>query len=212
MGEAGGPTLASLRAEDADRHDPARFHYLEALSRRLPGQPAPVQLILAARLQQAVADYAARAYAAAKVANRPAEEPGARQAASPAAPHAPLESPLARLNRDLAARARAEEDSARTDDGASLSGLKSVRQFGEVWSRISAEQQVLQAQHRGPENAGPLNSHKLMVRSLSLMRALSPDYLRRFLAQMDALLWLEQANARPARVPAKSARTPRAKP
>jgi hypothetical protein len=211
MGEAGGPTLASLRAEGADRLDPARFHYLEALSRRLPGQPAPVQRVLAARLQQAVADYAARAHAGAKVANRPSEEPGGRQAASPAARVA-LESPLARLNRDLATRARAEEDSARTDDGASLSGLKSVRQFGEVWSRISAEQQVLQAQHRGPENAGPLNSHKLMVRSLSLMRSLSPDYLRRFLAQMDALLWLEQANARPARVPAKSARTPRAKP
>lgn len=213
MGEAGGPTLASLRAEGADRHDPARFHYLEALSRRLPQQPAPVQQILAARLQQAVADYAARASdsVVARAAGGLAEEPGGRQAARPAAPHAAPGSPLAQLNRELAARVRAEEDSARSDGGASLSGLKSVRQFGEVWSRIAAEQQVLQAQHRGPENAGPLNSHKLMVRSLSLMRSLSPDYLRRFLAQMDALLWLEQANARPARVPAKPARAPRSK-
>jgi hypothetical protein len=85
----------------------------------------------------------------------------------------------------------------RIEGGASASAMKSVRQFGEVWSRIAAEQQVVQALDRGPENAGPLNPHKLMLRSLSLMRGLSPDYLWRFLSQMDSLLWLEQANARP---------------
>ena len=36
--------------------------------------------------------------------------------------------------------------------------------------------------------------HRLMLRSLTLMRSLSPDYLGRFLAQMDALLWLDQVN------------------
>ena len=43
-------------------------------------------------------------------------------------------------------------------DSAPLPALKSVRHFSEVWSHIAAEQQVVQALHRGPENAGPLNA------------------------------------------------------
>ena len=90
--------------------------------------------------------------------------------------------------------------------------MKSVRQFSEVWSKISAEQQVVQALHRGPENAGPLNSHKLVLRSLSLMRALSPDYLRRFLSHADTLLWLEQAQSQSrAKPPAAKPKAARAK-
>lgn len=181
--------LEPLRAQGAERHDPARFRYLEALARRLPAQPPAVQQLLQQRLAAAVADYAARATAAAAAAPavavpRPADPPG---------------SPLALLNRELAARAQADADQVRASESASLSEMKSVRQFSEVWSKISAEQQVTQALSKAPEHAGPLNSHKLMLRSLALMRGLSPDYLRRFLSQMDSLLWLEQMNAHLAR-------------
>ena len=186
------PTLESLRAQGLDGHDPVRCHYLQTLAARLPGQPEAVQRVLAQRLQCAVTAYAERA--------RPARVP------PPAA--APLESPLAQLNRELQARAQADADGVPVDSSAS--DLRSVREFGEVWSRISAERQVAQALDRGPENAGPLNPHKLMLRSLSLMRGLSPDYLRRFLAQMDALLWLEQAQARPQRAPLRPGRAGRA--
>ena len=202
--QPGAPTpeaLQALRAEGAQRHNPARFHYLEVLAQRLPGQPAAVQQVLAQRLEQAVATYAREARSATAAA-----APGTGATPATAAP-----SPLARLNRELTARASAEPHAATTDAlhasaGAHLPDMKSVRQFSEVWSKISAEQQVVQALHRGPENAGPLNSHKLVLRSLSLMRALSPDYLRRFMSQMDALLWLDQAGTR---APAQAARTQR---
>lgn len=190
------PTLDSLRAAGADHHDPARFHYLEALARRMQAHPPAVQQLLQQKLQAAVATYAERAHAVA-----------AAQATLPARALEP--SPLAQLNRDLAARAQADAAHVRVSESASMSEMKSVRQFSEVWSKISAEQQVAQALHKGPENAGPLNSHKLMLRSLSLMRGLSPDYLRRFLSQMDALLWLEQTNAELARPAPRAARTNR---
>lgn len=196
MSESSEPTLESLRADGADRHDPARFHYLEVLALRLSGQPPVVQQVLAGRLHAAVAAYAERARSIS------AEIPRTILSAIPAA-----SSPLVQLNRDLSARAQADADIARADNGAGLSDMKSVRQFSEVWSKISAEQQVTQALHKAPENAGPLNSHKLMLRSLGLMRTLSPDYLRRFMAQMDALLWLEQTNADLAR---PAPRAPRA--
>jgi len=199
------PTLESLRAEGAHRHDPTRFHYLEALARRLPGQPAAVQQVLVQRLHAAVAAYAEHARSATRAA-RPCDK----------AP-APVEaSPLALLNRDLLDRTEAEEGPVRVrvgvGDDARPSDMKSVRQFSEVWSRFSAQQQVTQALHRAPENAGPLNSHKLMLRSLGLMQSLSPDYLRRFLSQVDSLLWLEQASSKPSGSAAKPGRKGRPRP
>lgn len=201
MSESSEPTLESLRADGADRHDPARFHYLEVLALRLSGQPPVVQQVLAGRLHAAVAAYAERARSIS------AEIPRTILSAIPAA-----SSPLVQLNRDLSARAQADADIARADNGAGLSDMKSVRQFSEVWSKISAQRQVAQALDRGPENAGPLNSHRLMLRSLSLMQSLSPEYLRRFLAQVDSLLWLEQASAKPVGSAAKPGRKSRSRP
>jgi hypothetical protein len=86
-----------------------------------------------------------------------------------------------------------------------------VRRFREAWSRIAAEDQVTQAVERGPANAGPLNSHMLVLRTLSLLRDLSPDYLRRFLSQMETLQWLEQASQTIAPVKPKPARRSRVK-
>lgn len=61
-----------------------------------------------------------------------------------------------------------------------------------------------EAVQRGPENAGPLNSHRLVLRTLGIMRDLSPDYLRRFMTHADTLLWLEQAHGRLKEPPGKT--------
>lgn len=82
--------------------------------------------------------------------------------------------------------------------------LKSARRFSETWSKLQSESQVEQALQRSPENAGPFNPHMLMVRSLALMRDLSPDYLHRFMQHADTLLWLEQASARHNPMPNKT--------
>jgi hypothetical protein len=190
------PTLDSLRAEGAQHLDPVRFRYLEVLDERLSAQPPAVRQVLARRLQAAVADYAGRVQTAA-----PRGPVAAAVAKTP--------SPLQQLNRELSARTRPEADSVLAGAGASVSDLQSVRRFSEVWSKISAEKQLAQALTRGPENAGPLNSHRLMLRSLALMRSLSPEYLRHFLVQMDSLLWLERAAVRPARAPLKQGRAGR---
>lgn len=63
-----------------------------------------------------------------------------------------------------------------------------------TWSRLSADRRLTQSLAKVPENAGPLNSQHLVHRSLTLMRELSPEYLHHFMAHVDALLWLDQAN------------------
>ena len=199
--------LAALRAAGADRLDPVRLHYIEALWQRTQAAPAGVQRLLAARLQQAVA----ACHAGLPQARGAAPKPGvlaARRAPAPAARPSVvhLPSPLAALNQHL--RSRALGGAAHSTTAAmpgAAPDMQSVQRFREVWSHIAADQQVSQAIVQGPENAGPLNSHRLVLRSLALMRGLSPDYLRRFLEHADALLWLEQAQqilASPAGKPA----------
>ena len=51
-----------------------------------------------------------------------------------------------------------------------------------------------QALEQAPKNAGPINSHALLLRSLALMREISPDYLNRFMSYADTLLCLEQCD------------------
>jgi hypothetical protein len=62
---------------------------------------------------------------------------------------------------------------------------------------------------RKPANAGPLNSHALVLQVLSLMRDLSPEYLRRFVGTVETLQWLERAGdklPRETRKPASAAK------
>lgn len=71
--------------------------------------------------------------------------------------------------------------------------LKTLAFFRRTWSRLSVDQRLNQSQSALPENAGPLHSHHLVHRTLTLMRELSPEYLDRFMSHVDALLGVEQA-------------------
>ena len=66
-----------------------------------------------------------------------------------------------------------------------------MRQFRNTWSKLSANKQLAQALDTAPKNAGPINSHMLVLRSLALMREISPDYLNRFMSYADTLLCLD---------------------
>ena len=71
--------------------------------------------------------------------------------------------------------------------------LFNARGFRKAWERGRTLDRFEQAIARTPANAGPLNSHALVLRSLAQMRELSTDYLRRFLVQAETLQWLEKA-------------------
>ncbi len=111
----------------------------------------------------------------------------------------PTLSPLAELNAHMAQasrRARGDLNANTVHHNGPWPELRSAVCFRETWSRISAEEELAQAAERAPDNAGPLNSHMLVLRTLGLMRELSPDYLRRFMTHAQTLLWLDAANLR----------------
>jgi hypothetical protein len=191
-------SIESLRGEGARHLDPVRFHYLEVLARRMQAAPDAVRHILQGKLRQGLADCGERLGRLQSPAAAPAHRGnGARRVT---AAHQARGTPLAGLNGHIETATRdatpGDADAALSGTGHASPGLKSAHRFREAWSRIRAEDALEQAVGRGPENAGPLNSHMLVLRSLTLMRELSPDYLRRFLSQVDSLLWLEQAQGK----------------
>ena len=233
------PWQVSLRNEGAQHLDPARFHYLEVLSQRMGTAPDAVRRILQGKLEAALADYGERFRLAQKAASdelarlsdrhpdqtrqlrqlfAAGDYTGMRRLGAQAAfnksgaPLAQLNQYLQDAKRDsIAHRPGRDPGGSLVSDRAARSEMASVRRFRQTWSRMAAENQVDQATGRGPLNAGPLNSHMLVLRSLALMRKLSPDYLQRFLSHADTLLWLEQASQKSTPVKVKPARAGRQK-
>jgi len=80
-----------------------------------------------------------------------------------------------------------------------------IQQFRQQLGRISVQKKISQAIAQAPQNAGPINSHMLVLRSLGIMREVSPDYLNRFMAHVDTLLCLDQAGQVQAKPKAKPA-------
>jgi hypothetical protein len=177
-------TLAALAEQGAKERQPLRWAFVEALARRATNCPPRTRAALDQRLAAALADLSAQL-------STPA-------AAAPAAPTTPSPGPLAELSAALRAAALDDLRQPTTTppaDVAPASELKALRYFRPTWSKLSVERQVDQALAQAPENAGPLNSHRLVLDTLQDLRSNAPDYLSRFLAYADALLWLDRASA-----------------
>ncbi|KRA73005.1 MULTISPECIES: DUF2894 domain-containing protein [unclassified Lysobacter] len=177
--------LDAWREQGADRMDPLAFHYLVALRRRAIDRDGDARRELERRLSDLIAAYAGDL---------------ARTAAH-AADASPIGMPargmLGELADELAGRAASRNGGKVADDNAAravLPELGMLDDFRKIWASVRSDSQVRRSLEDAPSNAGPLNSSRLVHRSLSLMRELSPGYLQQFLAYVDALSWLEQMN------------------
>jgi hypothetical protein len=208
--------IAALRTGGADRSDPVRFHFIEALARRARQHDGAVGRILEGRLSEALAACRRRlerthdeaGQTIARIAGRHPEAAEELHRLFVAGDFGGLSRFAARLESDerrcsLAALARSGEryslpaaDGDPTEEIGSPCELRSLRHFRNTWAKRSADRQVSQAIERAPENAGPLNSHMLLLRTLASIRDISPDYLNRFVSHVDTLLRLEQAGQR----------------
>ena len=186
--------------------DPVRWRYIAALARRSQQHHGEVRRLLDGKLAAAQADYRQRFEQTRSAARVTVERlceryPDAadelrRLLASGdfgalkrfAAALENRHSPLAELTGYLAQLSPDDGDEQQTKGE-----LKAIRQFRRTWSALAVDKQLAQAIEQAPDNAGPLNSQRLVLRSLALMREISPDYLRRFMSYADALLWLDQA-------------------
>lgn len=171
--------LLRLRDAGAAQFDAVGWHYVEVLSQRMLTQNGPTQALLQEKLLKLLSEFQDRL---------------AHQTSSPGQPSAPVTgtSPLAALLQEMAPPPTATPTPLSSALG-QRSESPRVRQFRQQLRRISVQKQVSKAIAQAPQNAGPINSHMLMLRALGLMQAISPDYLNRFMTHVDTLLCLEEA-------------------
>jgi len=178
-------TIEAWRQRGDHRFDPVRFHFIEALGRRAAGYEGEARRLLDERLQTHMAAYAEALQKSRETAEVTPDDP----------PVPTGRSALAELVEHIGQHA--SHFTAGSAPTPVPSGeLKTLSYFKSTWSRLSADRRLHQSLAKVPENAGPLNSHHLVHRALTLMRDLSPEYLNKFMSYVDGLLWLDDANAR----------------
>jgi hypothetical protein len=189
-------TIAALREHGAEHFDPVRFRFIEALARRAEGYQGEARKLLDSRLAETLQEYSGRFEQAPGNAGEVVAQ-GSQDERSPLAELAAYIEQRSSVDAVLRVADDGELpiESASNSPAGTSTELKSVRYFRDTWSKLSVDQQLAQALAQAPENAGPLNSHLLVLRAFERMRDLSPEYLNRFMSYVDALLWLDQADS-----------------
>lgn len=190
--------LDAWREQGADRIAPLRFHRLDALQRRAQACGNQAREVLEARLSALAEDYAG-IVAAAGARDAPVAMPTrgalgqlldtvalARTSAS--ASEAP--------DAADAADANAAPGNAPSASPAHLQEMDTLRDLRRIWSGVRNRSQLRQSLEQTAEDAGPLNSSRLVHRMLSFMGRQSPGYLEHFLSYADTLSWLERMQDR----------------
>lgn len=222
--------IDALRARGAQRFDPVRFRFIEGLARRAAEHGEGIRDRLDARLAEALSEYRERADRAEREARDRLASGLSRfpEAADELRQHCDsgdfrgLQRLLARLEAQRGSRFLAgllAEIAQRSSDSATLGELaavgptadrrvelKSLKYFRRTWSKLSVEQQLARAFAQAPDNAGPLNSHFLVLRALGTIRDIAPEYLEQFIPYVEALLWLDEADGARSQAQKNSAR------
>lgn len=197
--------LQRIDAAAAAQMDPVGWHYMEVLAERTRTQTGPAQALLQTKLNKALAHMQVRVKAHLQAhkhlhqqhheqnGEQHKERSTGRLTSRTPPPPSRSPSPLSALLQHMAAPS-AERPLG--DSGHGHMDKPRIVQFRQQLQRISVQKQVTQAIAQAPANAGPINSHMLVLRSLGLMRDISPDYLNRFMGYVDTLLVLEAAGQR----------------
>jgi hypothetical protein len=174
-------TLTALEASGADQFDPVRFYFIRSMANRSLQQDSAVAALLVAKAHEALTDYEVRLSEQRENMPRQIEQPVDRTDT-----FSTLTELLHTVDKD--------------GGGSSANGsqeLKSVRYFRDALQRQHADKLVTDALIDAPQDAGPLNPQKLALRSLAIMRDISPAYLGHFVSYLDALFWLEKIDTLP---------------
>lgn len=170
--------LEGWRARGAERMDPVRFAFIDALATRAHAHEGAARSLLDARLSGLIATYASDLAAWTPRSPRetvPSEDGALRQL-------------VTALQSRTPAQPTADTHTV-TPAGQAPAALEEARR---VWTQVRTDSQLRASLDDLPADAGPLNSGKLVHRALHFMRDVSPGYLQHFIAYTDTLSSLER--------------------
>ncbi|CTP91563.1 DUF2894 domain-containing protein [Xanthomonas graminis] len=194
--------FGAWRQRHAERLDPLRLRFIEALARRADAHQGEARRLLEQKLSALLDAYAAdlaRMPAATDAdADGDCAVAGGDSDADADADAAPTASASARsplgdlLQRFASGATHDPHTAANAMPPQSAQQLPALDNARRLWTELRSRSQLRQSLQQAPADAGPLNSGVLVHRALALMRSLSPGYLQQFLAYVDALSWLQQ--------------------
>ncbi len=190
--------LGAWRQRHAERLDPLRFRFIEALARRVDAHHGQARHLLEQKLSALLDAYAADLARMPAATSADADVGGDAIAvavadsdsAQAATASTTARSPLGELLQRFAGSAA--NDAANAMPAQPAQPLPALDDARRLWTELRSRSQLRQSLQQAPADAGPLNSGVLVHRALALMRTLSPGYLQHFLAYVDALSWLQQ--------------------
>ena len=168
--------LQAWRSRGAERMDPVRFAFIDALAARTQAHTGEARRLLDARLTHLISTYAD------DLASWTAPPQDAIASASDTA----LRSVVSALQQRCTATPGATAETPLPPVPAVLDEAR------RVWSQVRTDSQLRASLDDVPADAGPLNSGMLVHRALHLMREVSPGYLQHFIAYTDTLSSLER--------------------
>lgn len=172
--------LQAWRARGAERMDPVRFAFIEALATRLRAHAGEARRLLDARLSGLITAYAN---------DLTGWTSSPTQAGALSTDDRALRTLVTMLQQRTPAAAIPTTPSDAPSPGQVPAALEEARR---VWTQIRTDSQVRASLDDVPADAGPLNSGMLVHRAIHFMRDVSPGYLQHFIAYADTLSSLER--------------------
>ncbi|MEP3588064.1 MAG: DUF2894 domain-containing protein [Marinobacter sp.] len=188
--------LAALQATGADQIDPVRFHYLAALEQRLRSKGLEGTAHWH-KLERAVAELQARERNNAKQPS--AAEPRRRSplldlidTLNQAPSSAPAQAPRSAIEQLIFGATEEEELKGSQTTPNSPQPLKAMARATADHGVQALQERIQHAIENIPEDAGPMNAHRLVSRAIAEIQRLSPEYLNRMVNYTDTLMALEK--------------------
>ena len=179
--------LATWRQRSTSASHAIQLAFIEALARKANHHQGQAQRLILNRLHRLISDYE-QAWSKSPVGPNP-----------PSPPPAPPRSSLSALVNELDTRSASDSATQGAPQSAEAAPnrepvreLKTLQRFRSTWSALHTQQKLKHALARAPRQAGPLNSHQLVHRCLTLMQETSPVYLQHLISTIEALSWASQ--------------------
>ncbi|MFT6028787.1 MAG: hypothetical protein ACI8O8_000516 [Oleiphilaceae bacterium] len=82
-----------------------------------------------------------------------------------------------------------------TNEQHSETDLQSFRRYQVMFEKMALDRLLAKVMQQIPENAGPLNPERLVIRSFKALQDISPEYLSRLISYYESLLILQTVNS-----------------
>lgn len=95
---------------------------------------------------------------------------------------------------ELSSTAKSEQASPSVTNKTKQADLQSFKQYQSMFEQMSLDRLLARVMKEIPENAGPLNPERLVIRSFKALQEISPDYLSGLISYYESLLTMQLLN------------------